>query len=135
MSILVQSAPRELREGDWDARREELGDLVLRTLETVAPGITARVVARQVLTPARPRARPRHDRRPSAPRRARASTSGSRGGRCSAWRAIGCRSAGGYLCGSGRHPGGGVTGLPGRNAAREILADVRRGRRVEAPAG
>ncbi|MHC9085734.1 phytoene desaturase family protein [Luteimonas sp. RIT-PG2_3] len=31
-----------------------------------------------------------------------------------------------YLCGSGTHPGGGVTGLPGRNAAREILKDLRR---------
>ena len=31
-----------------------------------------------------------------------------------------------YLCGSGAHPGGGVSGLPGRNAAREILADARR---------
>jgi phytoene dehydrogenase-like protein len=30
-----------------------------------------------------------------------------------------------YLCGSGAHPGGGVTGLPGRNAARAILADRR----------
>ena len=30
-----------------------------------------------------------------------------------------------YLCGSGTHPGGGVTGLPGRNAAREILKDMR----------
>ncbi len=33
-----------------------------------------------------------------------------------------------YLCGAGAHPGGGVTGLPGRNAAREILRDWRRGR-------
>ena len=31
-----------------------------------------------------------------------------------------------YLCGSGSHPGGGVTGLPGRNAAREVLRDLRR---------
>ncbi|MGH8031751.1 MAG: phytoene desaturase family protein [Luteimonas sp.] len=31
-----------------------------------------------------------------------------------------------YLCGSGTHPGGGVTGLPGRNAAREILRDLKR---------
>ena len=31
-----------------------------------------------------------------------------------------------YLCGAGTHPGGGVTGLPGRNAAREILRDLRR---------
>jgi phytoene dehydrogenase-like protein len=36
-----------------------------------------------------------------------------------------------YLCGSGTHPGGGVTGLPGRNAAREILRDLRRGPRPE----
>ena len=33
-----------------------------------------------------------------------------------------------YLCGSGTHPGGGVTGLPGRNAAREVLRDC--GRRL-----
>ena len=33
-----------------------------------------------------------------------------------------------YLCGSGAHPGGGVTGIPGHNAAREILRDARRRR-------
>ena len=33
-----------------------------------------------------------------------------------------------YLCGAGAHPGGGVTGIPGRNAAREILRDVKRRR-------
>jgi phytoene dehydrogenase-like protein len=33
-----------------------------------------------------------------------------------------------YLCGAGTHPGGGVSGVPGHNAAREILRDVRRGR-------
>ncbi len=31
-----------------------------------------------------------------------------------------------YLCGSGAHPGGGITGGPGQNAAREILSDLRR---------
>jgi len=36
-----------------------------------------------------------------------------------------------YLCGSGTHPGGGVYGVPGHNAAREVLRDVRgRGRRL-----
>ena len=34
--------------------------------------------------------------------------------------------AGLYLCGSGAHPGGGITGAPGANAAREVLADLRR---------
>jgi phytoene dehydrogenase-like protein len=34
-----------------------------------------------------------------------------------------------YLCGSGAHPGGGVTGIPGRNAAREIIRDARKMRR------
>lgn len=37
--------------------------------------------------------------------------------------------AGLYLCGSGAHPGGGVTGLPGRNAAREIIRDLKKGAR------
>jgi phytoene dehydrogenase-like protein len=36
-----------------------------------------------------------------------------------------------YLCGSGTHPGGGVTGLPGRNAAREILKDLHKGPRPD----
>jgi phytoene dehydrogenase-like protein len=36
--------------------------------------------------------------------------------------------AGLYLCGAGAHPGGGVTGIPGRNAAREIVKDARRRR-------
>jgi phytoene dehydrogenase-like protein len=37
-----------------------------------------------------------------------------------------------YMCGSGTHPGGGVTGAPGHNAAREIIADFRRGRLKQA---
>ena len=38
-----------------------------------------------------------------------------------------------YLCGAGTHPGGGVTGAPGRNAAREILRDLKRGRLARGP--
>ena len=34
-----------------------------------------------------------------------------------------------YLCGAGAHPGGGITGAPGRNAARAIVADLRRSQR------
>jgi len=33
-----------------------------------------------------------------------------------------------YMCGAGTHPGGGVSGVPGHNAAREILRDARRRR-------
>ncbi len=57
-----------------------------------------------------------------------ASTSSSCGGRSSATPVIGCRSDGLYLAGSGAHPGGGITGAPGANAAREILADGKRRR-------
>jgi phytoene dehydrogenase-like protein len=128
MSILVQSAPRDLRDGDWDARREELGDRVVAVLEAVAPGIAGRIVARQVLTPL--------DLERDL---------GITGGhpfhgepaldQWFAWRPmLGLARyrlplTGGYLCAAGSHPGGGVTGVPGRNAAREILLDLRgRGR-------
>jgi phytoene dehydrogenase-like protein len=129
MSILVQSAPRELRDGDWDTRRDELGDRVVAVLEEVAPGIGERVVARQVLTPLDLErdlgitgAHPFHGE-PALDQ-------------WFAWRPmLGLARyrlpvAGGYLCASGSHPGGGVTGLPGRNAAREILVDLRRGGRA-----
>ena len=52
MSVLVQWAPYRLRAGAWDAnRRDALGDLVIRTLNEMLPGLASRVVARQVLTP------------------------------------------------------------------------------------
>ena len=72
MSVVAQWMPFTLRDGDWDTDREALGDLVVRELETVAPGIGKQIVARQVHHAARPRARLRPDRRPSVPRRVRA---------------------------------------------------------------
>jgi phytoene dehydrogenase-like protein len=52
MSVLVQWIPYRLRSGPWDAaRREAVGDLVVRTLGDVLPGFANRVIARQVLTP------------------------------------------------------------------------------------
>jgi phytoene dehydrogenase-like protein len=128
MSVLLQWAPYHLAEGDWDARREELGDLAIRQLETVAPGIGARVTARQVLTPldlerdygltgGHPlHAEPALDSfflwRPLL-----------------GWARYRMPVEGLYLAGSGAHPGGGVTGAPGRNAAREVIADRKRVRR------
>jgi phytoene dehydrogenase-like protein len=125
MSVLVQPVPFALREGDWDARRAELGDLVLRTLETVAPGIGGLVTEQRVVTPldlerdwgltgghplhAEPTLDSWYAWRPLL-----------------GWARYRMPLEGLYLAGSGAHPGGGVTGWPGRNAAREILADRRR---------
>ena len=76
----------------------------------------------------RPRGRLRADRRAPAARRARARlvlpvAAAARLG------ALRMPVEGLYLAGSGAHPGGGVTGVPGRNAAREVLADAKRRRR------
>jgi phytoene dehydrogenase-like protein len=125
MSVLLQSAAYALRDGGpeaWDGRREEVGDLAVRVLESVAPGFGDLVVARQVLTPidlerdyGLTEGHPLHGE-PALDQ-------------WFAWRPmLGLASYrmpidGLYLAASGAHPGGGVTGTPGRNAAREILRD------------
>jgi phytoene dehydrogenase-like protein len=128
-SILVQYAPYHLRNGSWEERRDELGDLVLRTLDDYAPGFGDLVVERRVVTPADlerdfglTEGHPLHGE-PSLDQ-------------FFAWRPLfGYASyrlplEGLYLCGSGAHPGGGVTGAPGANAAREIYKDwARRSKR------
>ncbi|CAN5518452.1 hypothetical protein BH20CHL7_BH20CHL7_19510 [soil metagenome] len=127
LSAHVQWVPATPREGTWDDHREELGDAVLRTLESVAPGLTARVRVRQVLTPL--------DLERDY---------GMTGGHplhvepgldsFFAWRPLLGHARyrvaldGLFLAGSGAHPGGGVTGVPGRNAARVVLDDLRRRR-------
>jgi phytoene dehydrogenase-like protein len=128
MSVVAQWMPSGLSHAEWDAQRDAVGDAVLRSLETVAPGVSARVKARQVLTPAdlerefgltggHPmHAEPALDSfwlwRPLL-----------------GWSRYRMPVGGLYLAGSGTHPGGGVTGAPGRNAAREVLADRRVRRR------
>jgi phytoene dehydrogenase-like protein len=125
LSAQVQWVPTVPRQGDWASRRDALGDAVIRTLETVAPGLGSRVRARQVLTPGDLE----HDY-------------GLTGGHplhvepgldsFFAWRPLLGHARyrmpldGLYLAGSGAHPGGGLTGIPGRNAAREVLADRKR---------
>jgi phytoene dehydrogenase-like protein len=127
LSAIVQYAPHRLAEGDWEARREELGDLAVRTLDMYLPGIASLVVARQVLTPldlerdyGLTGGHPLH---------------GEPGlDQFFAWRPLlgwaryRMPLRGLYLAGSGAHPGGGITGAPAENAVREILADLRRGR-------
>ncbi|MDQ3407161.1 MAG: NAD(P)/FAD-dependent oxidoreductase [Chloroflexota bacterium] len=125
MSILVQGTPYHRREGDWDADRESLGDGVMAQLEAVAPGIGAQVVARQVLTPLD--LERDHGLTEGHPLHGEPSLD-----QWFAWRPLlGFASyrlpvEGLYLCGSGAHPGGGVTGWPGQNAARQVLADWKR---------
>lgn len=128
MSVLVQYAPYHLVETSWDAERDGLGDLVLKTLEEYAPGIADRVLDREVVTPmdlertyGLTEGHPLH---------------GEPGlDQLFAWRPLlgyaryRLHPPGLYLCGSGAHPGGGVTGGPGQNAAREVLADWKRRRR------
>ncbi|MGZ8604051.1 MAG: phytoene desaturase family protein [Actinomycetota bacterium] len=124
MSILAQWTPYALRESDWDAERDHLADVVVKTMERVAPGLGELVTARQVITPL--------DLERDY---------GLSGGHVYhaepgldqffVWRPLLGHARyrfglpGMYLCGSGAHPGGGVTGAPGANAGREILDDLK----------
>jgi phytoene dehydrogenase-like protein len=125
MSVLAQWTPYRLADGDWASRRDELGDLVMKRLEDAAPGIAGLVRERRILTPVDlerdyglTEGHPLH-LEPGLDQ-------------FFAWRPmLGLARyrtpiGGLYLCGSGSHPGGGITGAPGANAAREILADLRR---------
>jgi phytoene dehydrogenase-like protein len=125
LSAYVQFAPYKLAPGkDWMAQREVLGDVVTRTLEEYAPGLNAAIEHRQVVTP--------HDLE-----RDFALTGGQifHGEPALdqlfsmrpvlAWAQYRTPIGGLYLCGAGTHPGGGVTGGSGQNAAREILKDLR----------
>ncbi|MBI3932899.1 MAG: NAD(P)/FAD-dependent oxidoreductase [Acidobacteria bacterium] len=123
MSVYVQYTPYRLREGSWDARRDEVGDAVLRTLEAYAPGLAGLVLDRHVLTPldlertyALTGGHPSHGEPSLGQLFAMRPLLG--------WGRYRTPVEGLYLCGAGTHPGGGVTGGPGANAAREILRDL-----------
>jgi phytoene dehydrogenase-like protein len=125
MSVVVQWAPYHLRDGDWETERDGLGDLVVKTLEGYAPGISNLVTARDVVTPV--------DLERDLGLAGGHVYHGEPGlDQFYAWRPLmgfaryRMPVRGLYLCGSGAHPGGGVTGAPGANAAHEILADLRR---------
>ncbi len=127
-SLFCQHANPQLPDGrSWDTAKEEVADLMIATVDRHAPNFARSVIARRVLSPldlerefgliggdifhgalsldqlfsARPVLGNGHYRGPLK---------------------------GLYMCGAGTHPGGGVTGIPGHNAAREILRDVRRRR-------
>jgi phytoene dehydrogenase-like protein len=127
LTALFQYAPRRLRDAEWDeAVRDQVGDAAVRTLEAYAPGLAQRIVARHVVTPADLEreyglsgGHPMHGEHALDQVFAWRPLLGH-----ARYRLAGIRGL--YLCGAGAHPGGGVTGGPGRNAARAILADARR---------
>jgi phytoene dehydrogenase-like protein len=125
MSVIAQWTPYRLREGDWKAERERVGDLVVKTLEAYAPGLGDLVTARQVLSPVD--LENEYGFSQGHPLHAEPGLD-----QFFAWRPLLGHARyrfgidGLYLCGSGAHPGGGVTGAPGANAAREVLADLKK---------
>jgi len=124
MSVVAQFAPTKLKEGDWKSKKEALGDAVVETLSAYAPNLKSLIAHRQVLTPLDLE-----------------ETYGLTGGQVFhgevaldqvftmrpllGWAQYRTPVRGLYLCGSGTHPGGGVTGAPGSNAAREVARDLR----------
>ena len=122
MSCFVQYTPYRLRESDWDAERENLGNVVQSTLERYFPGFGGLVLQREVVTPL-------------DIERVTGLTEGNIfAGELLAPQMFFLRPAPGwaqyrtpihgyYQCGSGTHPGGCVMGAPGRLAAGQILKD------------
>jgi phytoene dehydrogenase-like protein len=122
MSIFVQYAPYHLNGGWNDARREQLGDAVIDTLAEYAPNIRSAILHRQVVTPA------------DIERIVGLSEGNIFQGELSlqqmfflrpapAWARYQTPIAGLWQCGAGTHPGGGVMGASGRNAAAAILRE------------
>ena len=125
MSIYMQYAPCKLRNADWDSQRDALGGVVVNTLAQFAPGLPSLIESREVITP-----------------KDLEQTYGLTGGQIFHgelaldqlftmrplldWAQYRTPIKNLYLCGSGTHPGNGLTGGSGANAAREIIKDLRR---------
>jgi phytoene dehydrogenase-like protein len=124
-SLFVQHVAPQLPDGrSWDDAKDGFADLVIETVNRHAPNFKASVIARQVLSPL------------DIERRFGMIDGDIFHGQLSLDQLFSARPVLGhadyrmpvpglYLCGSGAHPGGGVTGAPGHNAAREIIRDLR----------
>jgi phytoene dehydrogenase-like protein len=124
LSAYVQFAPFKLKEGNWDVRRHDLGHTVVKTLAAYAPNLPDLIEYMQVITP-----------------KDLESSYGFTGGHIFHgelaldqlftmrpildWARYKTPIRGLFLCGSGTHPGNGLTGASGANAAREIIRDLR----------
>jgi phytoene dehydrogenase-like protein len=129
MSIFAQYFPYDLKEGKWDDVKEEVGDTIIDTLSEYAPNVKRSLIHREVITPldmerefSLPKGNIFHMEitpdqmfffRP-----------------VSGWARYRMPIKGLYLCGSGTHPGGGVTGAPGYNAAQAVIADAKQIKRA-----
>lgn len=119
-SLFCQHFPRDR---DWDSDREVAADTVFATIDRFAPNFSDSVIARQVMTPADLEERfglPGGDIFHGAMTPDQLWTNRPVMG----YAAYRGPISGLYHCGAGAHPGGGVTGLPGWNAAREIARDL-----------
>jgi phytoene dehydrogenase-like protein len=125
-SLFCQHVAPELPDGtSWDDRREEVADLMIDTITRHAPNFRGAVLGRMILSPL------------DMERKLALVGGDIFHGQLSLDQLYSARPVLGhgnyrgplkglYMCGSSTHPGGGVTGLPGHNAAREILRDFRR---------
>jgi phytoene dehydrogenase-like protein len=128
MSVIVQWIPPMPDGSDAAEWRDAIGDLAIRALDTVAPGIASRVTTRRVLAPEDLEAE--YGLSGGHPLHAEPALDSFFLWRpLLGWARYRMPVDGLYLAGSGAHPGGGVTGAPGRNAAREVLADRKKRRR------
>lgn len=125
MSVYMQYAPYRLRDADWNSQRAALGDTVVNTLAQHAPDLPSLIEGHEVITP-----------------RDLEETYGLTGGHIFHgelaldqlftmrpildWAQYRMPIKNLYLCGSGTHPGTGLNGMSGANAAREILKDLRK---------
>jgi phytoene dehydrogenase-like protein len=120
LTCFVQYLPYKLRDGNWDEQRENLGDRVTELIGEYAPNVPGSVIARRVLTP------------PDLEAQFGITEGNIFHGDIALqqmffmrplpqWSQYESPISGLYLCGAGTHPGGGVTGAPGFNAAHAIL--------------
>jgi phytoene dehydrogenase-like protein len=124
MSCFVQYAPYKLKSGTWDDQREAFGDAVIDAIAEVAPNIRDIILHRQVLTPL------------DIEREFGLTEGNIFQGELTLEQLFFLRPAPGWaqyetpirnlwMCGSATHPGGGIMGAPGRNAAQRILRNTR----------
>jgi phytoene dehydrogenase-like protein len=124
MSCFVQYAPYHLKHGTWDEQREAFGDAVIDALAEYAPNIKDIILHRQVLTPL------------DIERTFGLTEGNIFQGELTLEQLFFLRPVPGwaqyatpidrlYMCGSATHPGGGIMGAPGKNAADRILKEVR----------